>query len=502
MAAERTDFRYADRDAQIQRTNRFMVVGYVIYYLAALVVVWISGFRGFRSMGYCGMLTGIVAVSSIIPMILYGRDKKSPKIKYYAFAGLMLSSFFIAWAFNGYYIRFMAGLPLVGCVLFFDKKFAAISSVSFTVLNLGVNIVRNAGASPYPAGTFMDQMSATFAIAVMMALVFLATRLGAQFNKDTIDSLKAEQAQQKEMLDNVIAVAEEVRRGTENAMELMNALNESTEVVNGAMSEISGSAQGTADSIQTQTTMTQSIQDSIEVTLERSENMVVVAKQSGELNEQSLQIMGDLKKQSEVISDTNSEVADSMRQLQERTEAVKNIADTIFEISSQTNLLALNASIESARAGEAGRGFAVVADEIRQLAEKTRLETENIAHILGELSDNAANAAEAVSKSVNATEAQDEMIGQALQAFEAMNGNVGQLISDIGEIDNMLTNLSEANNQIVENIMHLSATTEEVTASSVQAADLSVQNLENAEEAKRQLGSVLEVSHQLDKYID
>ena len=110
----------------------------------------------------------------------------------------------------------------------------------------------------------------------------------------------------------------------------MNTLNESTEVVNGAMSEISGSAQGTADSIQTQTTMTQSIQDSIEVTLQRSENMVVVAKQSGELNEQSLQIMGKLKKQSEVISATNSEVADSMRQLQERTAAVKNIANTIF----------------------------------------------------------------------------------------------------------------------------------------------------------------------------
>ena len=478
-----------------------MVVGYMIYYLMALLIVWVSGFRGFHSILYCVILTVTVAISSVIPMILYARNKKSPKIKYYALAGLMLSSFFLAWAFNGYYIRFMADLPLVGCILFFDKKFSAISGILFTALQLVVNIAREFGAQPYPDGSFMDQLTATLAIAVMMALTYLATRLGNQFNQDTIGSLKAEQAQQKEMLDNVIAVAEEVRRGTENAMELMNTLNESTEVVNGAMSEISGSAQGTADSIQTQTTMTQNIQDSIEVTLERSENMVVVAKQSGELNEQSLQIMTDLKKQSEVISATNSEVAESMAQLQERTKAVKNIADTIFVISSQTNLLALNASIESARAGEAGRGFAVVADEIRQLAEKTRLETENIAHILGELSDNAAYAAEAVNKSVTATEAQDTMISQALQAFEDMNGNVGQLISDIGEIDNMLTNLSEANNQIVENIMHLSATTEEVTASSVQAADLSVQNLENAEEAKRQLDSVLEVSHQLDKYI-
>jgi len=501
MAEENKKFKYADRDAQIQRTNRFMVLGYLIYYLVALVIVWISGFRGFHSILYCVILTVTVAISSSIPLIQYARNKRSTKIKYYAFAGSMIGSFFLAWAFNGYYMRVLAALPLVGCILFFDKKFAAITGVLFTALNLVVNLGREFVAQPYPDGTFMDQLTATLVIAVMMALAYLTARLGAQFNQDTIGSLKAEQAQQKEILDNVIAVAEEVRRGTENAMDLMSTLNASTEVVNGAMSEISGSAQGTAESIQTQTTMTQNIQDSIEVTLKRSENMVVVAKQSGELNEQSLEIMGHLKKQSEVISDTNSEVADSMRQLQERTDAVKNIASTIFEISSQTNLLALNASIESARAGEAGRGFAVVADEIRQLAEKTRLETENIARILSELSDNAAYAAEAVNKSVNATEAQDEMIGQALQAFEDMNGNVGQLISDIGEIDNMLTSLSEANNQIVENIMHLSATTEEVTASSVQAADLSVQNLENAEEAKRQLDSVLEVSHQLDKYI-
>ena len=65
----------------------------------------------------------------------------------------------------------------------------------------------------------------------------------------------------------------------------------------------------------------------------------------------------------------------------------------------------------------------------------------------------------------------------------------------------MLNGLSEANNQIVENIMHLSATTEEVTASSIQAADLSVQNLGNAENTKNLLDNVLGVSYQLDKYI-
>ena len=501
MAQEQKTYRYADRKEQIKRTNRFMVVGYIIFYLVVTAIVWISGLRGFRSIGYCMMLTTIVLATTAVTMVSYAKMQYSNNIKYIAFIGLMLVTFLVSYAFNNYYLRFMAAFPLVGCILFFDKKFGAITGILFTGLNLAVNLVRTFGAEPYTGETASDQFTATFGIAVLMALIYLTTRLGYQFNHDTIASLRAEQAMQKEILDNVISVAEEVRKGTEDVMEIMNSLNESTEVVNGAMTEISDSAQGTAESIQTQTTMTQSIQDSIEVTLRRSENMVQVAKQSGELNEQSMEIVNNLKRQSEVIADTNSEVAESMRALQEKTSAVKSIADTIFSISSQTNLLALNASIESARAGEAGRGFAVVADEIRQLAEKTRLETENIARILEALSNNAADAANAVSKSVNAAEAQDEMIEQTIVSFGEMNQNVNQLIADIGEIDTMLSSLSEANNQIVENITHLSATTEEVTASSVQAADLSVQNLDNAEEAKALLGNVLEVSHQLDKYI-
>ena len=65
----------------------------------------------------------------------------------------------------------------------------------------------------------------------------------------------------------------------------------------------------------------------------------------------------------------------------------------------------------------------------------------------------------------------------------------------------MLNILSEANNQIVDNIMQLSATTEEVTASSVQVADLSVKNLNNADEAKLLLDGIMDTSRRLDKYI-
>jgi len=80
MENEKKAFRYADREAQIQRTNRFMVVGYIIYYLMALLIVWISGVRGFHSYLYCVILTVTMAISWIIPMILYARNKKGTKI--------------------------------------------------------------------------------------------------------------------------------------------------------------------------------------------------------------------------------------------------------------------------------------------------------------------------------------------------------------------------------------------------------------------------------------
>ena len=65
----------------------------------------------------------------------------------------------------------------------------------------------------------------------------------------------------------------------------------------------------------------------------------------------------------------------------------------------------------------------------------------------------------------------------------------------------MLNQLSESNNRIVEDITHLSATTQEVTASSQQASELSVQNLQNAETARDMLNEVLDVSQQLGKYV-
>ncbi len=496
-------YRFANKKEQLKRVNGFVANFYLIYNLIMLLLLWFTFFRGERTLLFSLFITLILVANAGILLFVNRKNPYSTRLRYISLIALFLVGFLMGHAYADDFVRFLGVFPLVCCILYFDTKFSKIGAGVYAAAMVLLNIVQMGIERTVTGGdAILDQLYVTLCIFMLLVLICLITSIAYRFNHDTLHSMQQEQRKQKAIMDEVISVAGEVRRGTESVMNIVSDLNNSSEVVNGAMRNISDSTQNTAESIQTQTTMTQNIQDSIEKTIESSENMVRVAKHSGELNQQGIQVIEQLKQQSEVIAKTNSGVADSMRALQEQTNAVRSIADTIFSISSQTNLLALNASIESARAGEAGRGFAVVADEIRQLAEKTRQETESIATILGELTQNAEDAANAVSESIQATGAQDEMILRVSQNFEEMNSNVSQLITEIESIDGMLNNLSEANNRIVDNIMTLSATTEEVTASSSQAADMSIENLDHAENAKSELSNVLNVSHQLDKYMD
>ena len=494
-------FKYANKKEQIKKINKYMSTSMMIFEALIMLVVTISVIQGNRSLIYGIGLATIMVVTAVTCIVMVKRNPGTKKMKYVAFVGLLLVTLMISWAYNDYYMRFMTAVPFLGIVFYFDKKYSALCANGIALPSIGIFVYRAFVANNYD-GDMLAQLGATIVVAVVMYVLWYLTKVGTRFNDDSIGMIRAESKKQQAMMEDVMEIATQVRNGTEQAMDLVDNLKVSSESVKQSVGDISTSTAVTAENMQEQNTMTQSIQENIETTVERAERMVQVAQESSELNRMNAEKMKELKSHADVLADTNHKVAQSMKMLQENVGEVRNITNTIFAISSQTNLLALNASIEAARAGEAGRGFAVVADEIRELSEKTRRETENIANILDKLTTNADQTAEAVDKTVEVSEVQDVMIKEVAEHVDALSENVSNLVEDIARIDSMLGSLSEANGRIVENIVQISATTQEVTAAVQESAAITESNFEDASNAQEILSGVIEVSHRMDKYMN
>ena len=494
-------FLYANKDVQTRKVNRFSLIGLGVLYLLIVGVYLESFLKGSMKILPIIVVAAVVVVSWVLNLIVILKNRASAKLRYFCMFELFVLAGIVAYFYDPYFICFLVCMPLIAWILYGDKKFMAITSILYAVENIGLTVYKVNVAKSISSENAMENYFALGTLVLFLFVCYYATVVSDKFNADTSGLLKEEADAQKDLSEGVLKVAEEVRKGAQDAMNIVDEVKDSTEVTSRSIVDISESTSVTAENIQTQTVMTQNIQENIEKTVERAAQMVKVADTSKDINTKNVDIMTRLKEQSEILSETNGQVSDSMGKLQENVENVRNITKTIFSISSRTNLLALNASIESARAGEAGRGFAVVADEIRELSEKTRKETENIATILEALNANAVETADAVGRSMEVSEQQDKMIAEASDQFGALNGNVNELVADIQEIDTMLESLSNANNRIVDNIMQLSATTEEVTASAQQSASMSDKNRVNTEKAQEVLKQVLEVAEKMDQFL-
>ena len=495
------EFRYARKEEQVKKIDKYTAFSMILFDALILLVVSISFIEGNRSLAYLIGTVCIMLATVVGTFVCMAKDPGGKKTRYVAFIGMTLIMLMVAFSYNVYYMRFMTIVPFYGAILYYDKKFSIICANGIAIPNIMIYIYRAFIAKNYE-GEFLDQFAATIIVTVIMYVILYLTCAGKKFNDDSIGMINAEAELQQQMLGEVIDIADEVRKGTTGALEIVDGLRNSSEVVKRAVGEISYSTSMNAENIQEQTSMTQSIQENLHETVNRSVHMVEVANRSNALNKNNAEKMRELKAHADILAETNHQVADSMKHLQDNVGEVRNITETIFSISSQTNLLALNASIEAARAGDAGRGFAVVADQIRELSEKTRVETESIAQILDKLTTNANQTAKAVEKSVNVSDVQDTMINEVVEKVDELTNNVAALVNDIAEIDTMIENLSNANTQIVENIMQLSATTEEVTAAAQQAATMTENNFEEALYAHEMLEGVMAVSHRIDKYME
>lgn len=295
--------------------------------------------------------------------------------------------------------------------------------------------------------------------------IFVVRRMNAQSDESMqIIKDKAEEEQQKSQ--HIKETADQIATKLNDASDEINLLSENITNSSEAMSQISESTKMTAESIQLQTEMSSNITEALNDIQNKAADVLDVSNNTKNVTNSGNQAIVSLTKQAETVGDINKETAILAEELYASITDIKDIMSTILDISKQTNLLALNASIEAAHAGESGRGFAVVAEEIKKLSDGTKTSVEEINETIDEFAEKVHKASISMNEAINATNEESRLIVDTGEKFNEIESSVNILSDKINEISEAVNISVDANVNLQDAISNLSATSEEVAASS------------------------------------
>ena len=355
--------------------------------------------------------------------------------------------------------------------------------IAGNVVVIGSNILRLViHFDPSNSILLADDVLAVFILCLVAYASISVTKLLIKFNEENMSELEKAAETQEESNKKMVIVAENVMKHFDNAMEMLDSLENSINVSHTSINDIAESTESTAEAIQKQAVMCSDIQGNTDAAENGIHEMIEASRRTDETVKEGAEVVRELKEQAHNVEDASNITVEVIQSLTSKVEEVQNFVGSIINISSQTNLLALNASIEAARAGEAGKGFAVVAEEIRQLSEQTKEASNNITEIINKLNDDTKRANDSIENSVASVEKQNELIENTREKFGKVGEDVADLTTNINAAEESIQKILDATSVISDNITHLSATGEEVAASSTEGlrmADSTVEDMKN-----------------------
>lgn len=188
----------------------------------------------------------------------------------------------------------------------------------------------------------------------------------------------------------------------------------------------------------------------LEQTAASMEELGSTVKQNADNAVQANQLAHSASEVAQKGGDVVAQVVATMKGINESSTKINDIIGVIDGIAFQTNILALNAAVEAARAGEQGRGFAVVASEVRSLAQRS--------------ADAAKQIKQLITESVARVEQGTALVDSAGETMQDVVKSIRNVNHIMGEISTASSEQSNGVSQIGEAVMLMDQATEQNAA--------------------------------------
>lgn len=451
------------REQRRRANNRvFPVVVAILAYLALVIFSYIMTSDGKADGGSYAQL--ISSITALIICVVFFVAKRDTRLCSVVFMGAASVVYIITVLTNNNIESFAYGFPvLLLAMCYVNVRFVIGGNAVIIAANVIKMIMR------YGTADESGQQGLFLAVVISVLVAVASTRairLLIDNNEENMQALRTIIDKDKVKNEHILSTAGSIAKHFEDAMQRFDNLDNCADTSNNAMTNIAESTESTAEAIQVQAQMCAKISEHTEEAETQTKEMLEASHDTNVNIEEGSSMVNELRKQAHDVEAAGAVTVEVIEELTKKVEQVRDFVGTILDISSQTNLLALNASIEAARAGEAGKGFAVVAEEIRQLSDQTKDASTSITNIIEELDAGTHRADETIRHSVNSVGKQNELIEETRKKFVKINEDVSVLTEKINRTEMAIRDIVDSSTVISDNITQLSATSEEVAASS------------------------------------
>ena len=443
--------------------NKQALVGSSVLNGVIMAAYLIEFIKGSRTLGY----TLIMLVLTMCPLFLlfycYKRKADSDLIKYIMALTFGILFIFVLFTTNSI-LPFTYVIPLYFLTaLFSDFRFCLYVGISANIINI-MNVAVDFMTVGYAKEQIPDVEIRILLLLVITIFLTISTLAIRKVNEVKLKKINLQKDETARLLAEILKISNDMINDVETVSDKMKSLGQSVRHIHDSMGEVSTGSSETAESVQDQLRQTETIQNSIARVKDTANSIEKNMEQTELMVNEGQKKMVALEEQMEKSIRTNEVVLKQMKELDNYTQKMNTIIETITSIANSTGMLALNASIEAARAGEAGRGFAVVADEISRLANQTKAATVNITELINNINSELKEASAAVGIVTQSNQENTESTRIVSENFKGIATETLSINAQTKELAAAVDYLDAANSEIVEKIQTISAITEQVSA--------------------------------------